>query len=53
MRILHWIITSQITALPNIPIPIPKAVKTYTIKKSNTKYNPRSELERGCFSMKL
>lgn len=51
MRILHWIITLQITTPPNTSIP--KAVKMYTIKKSNTKYNPRSELERGCFFMKL
>lgn len=49
MLILHWIITSQITAPPNTPIS--KAVKMYTIKKLYTKYNPRSELERGCFSM--
>ena len=33
-------ITPQITAPPNILIP--KTVKMYTIKKSNTKYNPRS-----------
>ena len=49
MLILHWIITLQITTPPNLLIS--KPVKMYTIKKSNTKYNPRSELERGCFSM--